>query len=447
MLRAGEISSEEITKACLERVERLNPSLEAFVLVFRRSAMRQARKFDKLMRKASGADLPLFAGVPTGIKDIDPVRFSFTRFGSRHTRYVWTPKDSVVTKLFRKAGFVFVGKLATSEFAIMPITETEIHPPCRNPWNTNHTPGGSSGGSASAVAAGLLPVAHASDGAGSIRIPAAFCHLYGLKPSRDLLPNFYKPVDQYGLSTVNSVTHTVADTAMILDALQKRQYDPAAPPEDSLFARSQRPPGRLRIRYCVNTPVCSVDPFIAESVIEVAKVLEGLGHDVEETIMPDGSVDEFLPSWCRQAANIPVFRDSLLQPALQWLRQEGRKISKKDAWERAEMLEGRVLDWFGGIDILLTPTVPRTPPEVGYWRGMPGKEAFESIIPLGAFTAMFNMSGQPAASIPVGVTENQLPFGVQLVGQRGQDALILSLSQQLETAIPWRQRKSPLFDS
>ncbi len=447
LLRAREVSSEEITMACLQRIAEVNPSLHAFVQVFERSAMRQARKLDKRLKRSDAGDLPLFAGVPTGIKDIDFVRFSFTQFGSRYARFLWSPVDNAVTRLFREAGFVLVGKLATSELAIMPITETDIHPPCRNPWNPEHTPGGSSGGSASAVAAGLLPIAHASDGAGSIRIPAAFCHLYGLKPSRGLMPNFYKAYDPFGLSTVNSVSHDVADSAMLLDALVHRRYSPASPSEDSFLAKSRQAPKSLQIRFCVNAPVGEVAPEMQEAVRHVAGILEGLGHHVEASEMETGSIDEFLPTWSRQAANLPVWLDSMLQPPLRWLRQEGRKYSKKEAWAQAEVLEKRVLAWFGDVDIWLTPTVSQTSPPVGYWRDMGGKEAFDSVIPMGVFTAIFNISGQPAANIPYGLSKEGLPFGVQVVAQRGRDDLVLAVSQQLEDALSWTDRRSPFYRS
>ncbi|MBI2566075.1 MAG: amidase [Candidatus Schekmanbacteria bacterium] len=441
-IRARAQSCEALTAACLAEVARSNSEVNAFVQVFDRRARRQAQTLDRILQRGDGQELPIFFGVPNGIKDIDFMAGTFTCAGSRAFRYFWSPFDSAVTKRVRAGGFVLLGKLATSEFAIMPITETDIHAPCRNPWNLEHTPGGSSGGSAAAVASGMLPMAHASDGAGSIRIPASFCHLYGLKPSRSAMPNYYYPADMFGLSSVNAVSHGVEDSAAMLDVMAGRSYDPRRPPEDSYLAACQRPPGNLRINFTVESPLVTATPPVADAVRRVARLLAQMGHTVEEADTLRAELGDFLPLWMRMAANVPVISEALLQPPTRWLREHGRTYSRAEAKRYGAELQRKVLAWFGAADVWLTPTVAVAPPRIGAWRGLSGEEAFMSIVPLGAFTAIFNVSGQPAASIPAGVGERNLPFGVQIVGRPGADALVLALSRTLEQAMPWREQSA-----
>src|SRR5262245_6600856 len=217
MIRRRALSSEELTRLYLERIERHDPRLNSFVSVFRRRALADARDKDHEVR--AGGPLPAFHGVPIGIKDLYVVRFSWTRMGSLGTIPIFSPLDDRSTASLRRGGFVILGKLATAEVGAMPVTEPDTHPPTRNPWNPWHTSGGSSGGSGAAVAARLLPVAHGSDGAGSIRIPSAFCHLYGLKPSRGRLPNAFGRPDRDVLYTCGPLTRSVEDAAAMLDVM------------------------------------------------------------------------------------------------------------------------------------------------------------------------------------------------------------------------------------
>jgi amidase len=436
-IRHRELGSEELTRVYLERITDWNPRLAAFVTVLPRRALRAARRADRRL----AADAPVLHGVPCAIKDIDMVRGAFVRAGSRAMRWVVAPVDGQSVRRIRAGGMVLLGKTATSELAIMPVTEPDIHPPTRNPWKPEHSAGGSSGGAAAAVAARLLPIAHASDGAGSIRIPAAFCHLYGFKPSRGLVPNFYAASDPFALSATGCVAHAVADAAAMLDVLRGR---PAAA-DDSLLRSSELASGRLRVRLVVESPLVTVDPEVRAAVEHTAGVIEQLGHHVETGgPLAVGEVAEFLPLMARVVANVPVVSRRLLQPVTAWMHVQGRRVRPDDAARIARDLETRVLRWFGDVDLVLTPTVATVAPRIGAFRGLAPEKAFLAAAALGAFTAPFNASGQPAASLPIGLTRDGLPIGAQLVGSSDGDLRVLQVSRQLERAAPWRVRVAPL---
>src|SRR6185503_16448337 len=219
LIAAGSISSEELVRAYLDRIEKVDPSVSAWTHVMRRSARADARRKDAAIRKRRGGKLPPFYGVPVAIKDLNFARGSFTRMGSRAYRWFYSPFDDKVVAQLRRGGFVLLGKVATSELGALPVTEPDIHLPTRNPWRLDITPGGSSGGSAAAVAAHMAPIALGSDGAGSIRIPSSFCHLYGIKPSRGRVPDPYGRPDQHMLSTCGPIARTVDDAAAMLDVM------------------------------------------------------------------------------------------------------------------------------------------------------------------------------------------------------------------------------------
>ena len=423
LLAAGELSCAELVEGTLARIEERNPRLGAFVVVLE-AARAEANACDARLRR-SRADLPPFFGVPIGVKDLDEVAWSFTRFGSRAYRWLWTPFDGPVARRLRAASFVFVGKLATSEFGAMPVTETDIHPPARNPWDRHRTPGGSSGGSAAAVAAGMLPLAQGSDGGGSIRIPAALCGLYGFMPSRDAQAPLYGRADAYGIAFVGPLARSVRDAAAFTAA-----FDGVGPyPLD--------PPPRLKVRLVTNSVFGDVGEEQAQAVRDTAALLAAEGHAVEEGGVPGGDLDEFLPIWQRQVANIPVLLESQLQPVTRWLRAEGRRHSDRAVRERHEGLRARVDAWFGDADLWLTPVVPGAPPTIGAFADLGPEQAFRAAAHLGASTALFNLSGHPAASLPAGLSRLGHPLAVQIVGRHGADATVLAASALLERLRPW----------
>ena len=425
LVRRREVSSLELTRAYLARIAARNTELRAFVRVHRRRALAQARRKDA--EATRGGELPPFHGVPTALKDLNFVRGSVARFGSRA---VWIPSpfDCRTTASLRRAGFVILGKTATSELGAMPVTEPEIHPPTRNPWDPERTSGGSSGGAGAAVAAGLLPIAHGSDGAGSVRIPASLCGLFGFKPTRGRVANAYGLRDPDILYTDGPLARTVEDAAAMVDALSGA---------DDLRPALRMNPGRLRIRVTTHSHLAPTHPEIAAALLHVAKQLEALGHALEEARAPAGSVDEFLPVYQRQLAHAPAFLPGRLQPVTRWLRDAGKSVSGATARTIQHGIAARVLDAMGDADLWLTPTVPIETPRVGAFRDLPPADAFARAAALGVYTAPANITGAPAASIPMGLMAGRWPMGAQLTGRIGQDATVLAVSRQLEQALTW----------
>jgi amidase len=440
-IRKRELSSEEACRFYLARIGSFDDKYHSFVSTLENSALRAARSKDERARTTPADELPIFHGVPLGLKDLALMRGTRTKLGSRAFRYFRAPIDAPVTRLLKRGGFVILGKTATSEFGALPVTEPAIHPPTRNPWNPDHTPGGSSGGSGAAVAAELVPLAHGSDGGGSVRIPAAFCHLYGFKPSNSLLGNLHGRINTLSLATMGPLTHDVADAAAMLDVMRGSPMTHVHLAQDSCFALHALPTLRpLKIRFCTEAMIGGVQPEIATAVVRAAKLLSSLGHDVEQIPMVEAKLEDFLPLWQRMLANVPSISESVLQPVTRWLRQVGRKLDHAQTQRLKQVLLRRVLEFHGDADVLLTPTVGQYAPKVGSFAGLAPEATFEAIAGLGSFTAPFNVSGQPAANIPAGVSADNLPYGVQIVGRQGRDDVVLRLSRQLQEAMPWRER-------
>ncbi len=444
-LRRRELSSHELTRICLERIEAHNQRLNAFVRVLGAQAIRAAKRADRRLAAEDHAALPAFVGVPCGIKDLNMLAGARTSFGSRSYRYLWSPFDGPVTKRVRQGGFVLLGKLATSEFGAMPVTEPDIHAPTTNPWHSGRSAGGSSGGSGSAVAAGLLPMAQGSDGAGSIRIPSALCHLFGFKPSRSYLPDPHGRGESIGLSCVGPLSHSVEDAAALLDVMVGRTRLLPDAPELSLLERCRKAPASLKVFLCNENPMGELDAARAAAVEQVGGWLAELGHQVEACPVLRAELDDFLPLWQSQLASVPVLYEGWLQPVTRWLRAGGRRYHAAQVLEVRDRLAARVLEWCGDADLLLTPTVAIGAPEVGAWKHLEPEQQFRAAAQLGVFTAPFNVSGQPAANIPFGLDEQGLPIGVQLVGRSGQDGLLLAVCRQLEQTHPWADRRAPDF--
>lgn len=448
MIRARAISSEELTRLYLGRIERLNPGLNAFVTSFRRRALADAREKDRQVR--AGGTIPTFHGVPIGIKDLNFVRFAWTRMGSRAALPIFSPVDDHTTASLRRGGFVILGKLTTSELGAMPVVETDTHPPTRNPWSPQHTAGGSSGGSGAAVAAGLLPIAQGSDGAGSIRIPSAFCHLYGIKPSRGRVANAFGKDDRDILYTCGPIARSVEDAAAMLDVmagLDGGRPHWAPTPRRSYRALLGEPPKPLRIRFSTKSPLAVTHPEVAAAVEGAARRLGELGHHVEEGALPEGTLEEFLPLWQHLVADVPFVRWSRAQPVTRWLADVGRRLEVEKMRALQRSLGARIVRMHDEVDVWLTPTVAAPAPAVGAFQGLAPDEAFRRAAELGAFTAAFNITGQPAASVPLGVTREGLPMGLQIAGRELADEVVLAVSRQLEVAAPWRERRAPLFEA
>jgi len=441
LIRNGDISSEELTRLYLGRIWQHDAALSSFVTVFDRSALREARQKDA-ERRRSASGLPPFHGVPIGIKDLNLVRFSTAHFGSRALK-MWSPIDDASTGQLRRGGFVILGKLAASELGTLPVTEPDIHPPTRNPWSLGHTPGGSSGGSAAAVAGGLLPIAHGSDGAGSIRIPASFCHLYGIKPSRGRLQHQlwrYHPTILY---TCGPLARSVDDAAAMLDVMAGVTVGKPFKlplPERPFQSLAREAPKPLRIRMMLQGPIVETHPEIVDAVRRVARALEACGHHIEEVATPAGTVEEFLPMFQKMVCELPGVRWEDTQPTTRWLAEAGKSLTREFVLERHQEMARRIDVGFTGADAWLSPTVPVLPPAIGAWKSLGPAETFAAAAPLGAFTAVFNLLGYPAASVPAGVSSDGRPIGVQIACRSGLEARVLALSRQVEEALPWEGR-------
>ncbi len=449
LIRERAVSAVELARLYLARIERIDPDLSSFVQVLRRSALAEAARRDAELARLGPSDVGPFHGVPIGIKDLNLARGSFTRFGSHAYRFLWTPFDDKTTARLRRAGFVVLGKLSTSEIGAMPVTEPDTHPATRNPWNLAHSSGGSSGGSGAAVAAGLLPIAQGSDGAGSIRIPSAFCHLYGIKASRGRVEDSYGRPDRDTLVTTGPIARGVEDAAAMLDVMAGITVgEPhwAPRPGAPFLELARRAPGRLRVRFVTRSPITETHPEIAAAVVATARLLEGLGHHVDEGAVAGGTLEEFMPVWQRMIADVPVPPWARLQPITRWLADAGKRVRPEDAAALQRTLEKRVLAWFGDADVWVTPTVALPAPKVGAYSQPPHEESFRRAAAIGAFTAPFNISGQPAASVPAGLTSDGSPIGVQIAGRLNGEGTVLALSRQLEEAMPWSHRLSPVFD-
>lgn len=414
-LRRREVSSVELVQDSLAAIRRDNAELGAFVDVSESRALRQARRADEL--RARGVRLP-FLGIPTGIKDHEALRGHFTRIGSRAFRWLYAPIDGFTARACRDAGFVLLGKLACSELTILPYIDT-----VRNPHAREHYAGGSSGGSAAAVAAGMIPIAPGSDGGGSIRIPASLCGLVGMKPSRGALANPYGALDLVGISAIGPIAHTVRDGAALLDVLARSR---------DRFAACDEAIPRLRIRVLVRSHLVDVDPEVAAATHALARRLESFGTLTDSEPMV-GELDDFIPVMAKMVAQVPLVLGMrrLVEPTTRWLHERGRVITRADAIAAGQSLAGRVLDWFGEADIIVMPTVGRLAPRIGAFDGVDGEATFRTAATLGTFTAPFNVSGQPAITLPVARSYSGLPIGVQLVGRPGADRLLLALGAAL----------------
>jgi amidase len=436
-IRTRELSVTELVSHYLDVVRRENPAVNAFVEVHALRARTRARLMDlQLSRGLVGrGGYPAFYGVPSALKDDSPLRMSFLRVGSRSLKYVVSPFDGMLAAACRASGLVFLGKLSTSEMTILPFVHTDIHPPTRNPHDLSRYAGGSSGGSGAAVGSGMLPIAPGSDGAGSIRIPAAFCGLVGFKASRGAMPHPYAKLDVSGLATTGPLARTVADAAQLLDVIAGDPIHHEMPkPGSYLAACGESVPRALRIKVCLRSQLTEINPEIEAAVRNVARQLSAMGHDVSEGPELDADVETFLPIMQRITASAPMlpFSGPYLQPVTRWMREEGKKHSPRSVLEKHRALSARILAQFQGADVWLTPTVATLAPKVHSFEGLSGEETLRAVIPIGAFTAPFNVTGQPAVSLPLGRSSCGVPIGVQLVGQLGADRALLALAADLE---------------
>jgi amidase len=454
LVRSGEVSAAELAEAAIGRIEAVNPQLDAVIRT----------RFDRARAEAAG-ELPdgPFRGVPILFKDLGcTVEGEPTAFGIGALRDMPWPVTSFLAEAFKAAGFVPLGRTNVPEMGTTVTTEPRSFPPARNPWDTSRSTGGSSGGSAAAVASGMVPVAHANDGGGSIRIPASECGLVGLKPTRGRVSQGPVVGEGWAGGTIDgSVARSVRDAAGVLDAISTWQSgEPYYPPPLPRPLREEvgADPGRLRIGL-VDRPGAEGyldDPECRAAVAAAARLLEGLGHHVAESgpeaMFEEAFVQHFTTIIAADTeATFQAFEmllgraiaDDEIEPRNAFYRQGGKAMDavtylQSRAW--IGMWTRRMASWWAGHDLLLTPTLGGRPPELGWFTAEGPEGEGRRVVSFIPYTAQFNMTGQPAVSLPLHWTPEGLPVGVQLVAAYGREDLLVRVASQLEQAAPWADR-------
>ncbi|WP_375478789.1 amidase [uncultured Jatrophihabitans sp.] len=459
-VRRREVSPSELVEHALDRIARLDERVGSFVTVTADAARAQARAADQAVLAApDAAQLPPLLGVPTAIKDLNMVAGVPTKLGSAAFADFVPDYDDAVVESLRAAGTISVGKTATPELGLPCYTETDIGPPARTPWDLGRLAGGSSGGAGAAVASGFVPIAQGSDGGGSIRIPASVCGLVGLKTSRGRISRGPIDLDATRLSVLGPLARTVRDAAAFLDVTAgPRLGDPdardALPHGESYAGWCDRDPGPLRLGRCAQSPIeAELDPEVRAAWEHASALLASLGHDVEDVAapLPPQAVPHFEMVWSVSAATAPVppERERLLRPLTRHLRERGRDVSGAQfaaALGALNVLARRGIAASAHLDAVLTPTLALPPQPVGWFTSDDDPAAdFERQKRFTPFTAMYNMTGQPAISLPMYETSGGLPIGVMLVGRPGGEASLLALAAQLEAALPWAARRPPIW--
>lgn len=460
LVRKGEVTAAELLEAAIERIERHNGVLNAVTF----------KAYDEARTTAASAlpDGP-FKGVPFLIKDLGLRVKGWPRTSaSKFAQVAADESDSTLTARYREAGVVLAGKTNTPEFGIPGVTTSALLGPCRNPWNPEHISGGSSGGAASAVAAGMVPLAHASDGLGSIRIPAACCGLVGMKTTRDRNPNGVDDTDRaMGLSVDHVVSRTVRDSAAMLDATG--YPEPASPfaypaKERPYLDEVERSPGKLRIAWSTETPSGKpVDAEIQRALERTAEALQALGHDVREEglgidyrtlyraqgLVSASNFAAGMRRWAEVKGREP--QEGEIEGLAWRAYQAGKRISGEDAmwgWQQLRLSNRAILQRFESWDVLATPVLGTNVPRVDELdtltddlRGFDKRQA--QAFP---FTPPFNMTGQPSLSLPLWQSENGLPIAVMFTAKYADEGTLFRLAGQLEKELPWKQRKPKLWN-
>lgn len=461
LVRRREVTAAELVEEAIARIERHNGTLNAVILELFERARESAR------RQSAADEAGPFQGVPFLLKDIlGDLRGVPSTSGTRVLQGVPMPEDAELTRRFLRAGLIPLGKTNVPELGTMPTTEPLAYGPARNPWNPDHSTGGSSGGSAAAVAAGFVPLAHANDGGGSIRIPASCCGLVGMKPTRGRNPlgPLYGDL-MGGFVCEHVVSRSVRDSAALLDCTAGPGLgDPyCAPPAERPFLEElEREPGRLRIAvWPRNLDGRAIHPDCAEAVSGAARLLESLGHDVEEAVFRvdmERLREPFMTVWSAGAvATVDAMMQALgrealpedFEPATWTLYEAGLAVSGGrylGAITRIQQMAREVAGFFEGYDVWVSPTLAKPPVPIGEldtrkpWAEL--QPLLDDYLP---FTPLFNATGQPAVSLPLHWNASGLPIGVQIVGRFGDEGLLFRLAAQLERAQPWLDRHPRLW--
>jgi amidase len=449
MIRAKEISPTELLELYLRRIERIEPRLNAFRVVLEEGARADAKRAEE--RLAAGDELPLL-GVPVAVKDNVDYAGEVTTHGTG-AYGVPAAEDGLVVRRLRDAGAVIIGKTNLPELAIYGFTESQTWGDTRNPWDPSRTCGGSSGGSGVAVAAGMSAIAHATDGAGSIRYPAAYCGLFGLKPQRNRISLWPDLEHWHSLSVAGCVSRTVADTALYLDVMsgpEKGDFDVPPPLRRPLMEAAKEKPGKLRIAYTTKTilPVAKAPEVIA-AYEETVALLSSLGHELTEAAPNLGRlVTDFYPLYFRgirdEAQSLP-HPERLSEQTKGFVRLarlfSDRRLAK--VRDRMAPAAARIQELWRDHDLLLTPATAQLPVEIGRWRGKGALRTINGMTNVYPYGAAWNYTGQPAATIPAGFTDSGLPRSVMLIARPNDEDTLVSVAAQLEAERPWADRLPP----
>jgi amidase len=452
MVRSGEVSPKELVQLSLDRIARLDPELNSFRKVFAEKALLEAEQAEARVR--AGDERPLL-GVPIAIKDEVDVAGEVNTHGTDGFTEP-AKEDSEMVRRLREAGAIVVGLTLLPEMAICGFSESATYGVTRNPWNPQRTPGGSSGGSASAVAAGLVPIASAGDGAGSIRIPAASCGLFGLKPSRGRASLAPLTEGWRGMAVLGSVSRNVLDTALWLDIISggSQEAEAPPPPERPFVEAVKQSPGKLRVAYSTLAPRAAAPPTVSEeakqAVADGAELLRSLGHEVEQRDPQWGSIGDsisarFLKGVAETVEEVP--HPERLERRTRGFGRLGKVLPEalyERVMARRPAEQARVNAIFDSFDVLVMPVMGGTALPVRRWEG---KGALQTALGMSRFypyCVPWNHLGNPAMAVPAGFSPDDMPLSIQVIGRPGDEATLLSLAAQLEAERPWADQRPPM---
>ena len=439
LIRIKQVSPLELVELYLERIQRLDVQLGSYFTVMAEQAIADAKAKTEMMAGVDSSELPPLFGVPIAIKDLNAVAGVRCTYGTPALMNNQATYDEGVVTRIKQAGLIILGKTATSELGSLPYTEPVGFPPARNPWNLAYTPGGSSGGAAASVAAGLCAIAQGSDAGGSIRGPAFCCGLVGIKPSRGRVS--YAPVGDRlsGIATLGPLARTVADAAALLDVMSGYTTgDPywlPAPDPSFLAAAKDKSDQKLRIAFATSLPpLGEAEPTCQQPVLETVRLLQELGHTVEPSCLDlTDLIEPFTKVWQAGVGTAGIPKEAM-QPMNRWLlEQAGSAGDYLRAVAQMQAIGRRIVSFFDSIDVLVLPTYMHPTIRVGEWAHLSPEETLQKIIRWVAPCPPFNASGQPAIALPTGFSSD-VPVGVQLVGRPAAEATLISLAAQLEAA-------------
>jgi amidase/aspartyl-tRNA(Asn)/glutamyl-tRNA(Gln) amidotransferase subunit A len=449
-IRSRELSARELVESVLDRLERVDAQLNAVVARRPESALAEAER--ESAHPSDGA----LAGIPVTVKDLNETLDMPTTYGSAVFRDNVAEVEALVVTRMRAAGAIVIGKTNTPEYGLRPTTENSVYGATHNPWDLDRTPGGSSGGAAAAVAAGISPLAQAADGGGSCRVPASCCGVVGIKPTRGRVPWAPTAYEYWlGLATNGPIARTVRDAALLLDVLSGpvvgEPYGVPNPERPFLEACAEPPPRRKLGFFCA-TPDGDVDPQVRDALLDAVATFESLGHDVVEIDSGLGALDARRWLACAEANTASVIADVVpgerlpeLEASTLAMAQRGWQIGAADYCSSASYVRqaaAELLRRWAGYDALLMPTLPSLPPRQGT---LPSSEDYDvrwrEYLHFLAFTSPFNVTGQPAISVPSGWSAEGMPVGLQIACRPGEEAAMLQLAASFEEARPWLDRR------